>query len=63
MRELVMVPTANKREAFGVYCPVCKSGTNETTFWGFDKTVAMHLRGTGHQMVYVRLVTDDEKGN
>lgn len=55
MKPIVVVPTKDKKRACGIYCPVCRGGTNETTFYSFAQVVAMHRKGTGHSMVYVRL--------
>lgn len=51
----IVIEECGRKEAIGVYCPVCKTASNVVTFFSLAQQVAMHKRGTGHQMVYVKI--------
>ena len=61
-KRLMWVETESKREMQAFFCKECNSLFEPHAFWSIGKSLAMHLRGTGHKGIIYLKVDEVEVG-
>ena len=62
MPKLVWIETKRKREMRAFFCDECNALFYECPWWSIQKSLWMHLRGSGHTRITLLKIGEVEEG-